>query len=209
MRAELDGLGEDFDAFAADLLATPSEDPVVRLRRQIAAIDAPDLGRRILQQAAHTLGPLAWNLLTDCAQLAGEHYRTAVSVSSPMVPVNAVLLDRLLELGQLTLVRDLRTVEPGFHIGTASGRGLRTDVVVNAVNPPPHSVPPAAAPLVASLLATGLATANPAGGLDVPPGTPLHVVGDLAAGGTFVTSSIPAIAARAAATAQALLDPAA
>ncbi|MBC6469296.1 FAD/NAD(P)-binding protein [Actinomadura alba] len=208
MRAELDGLGEDFDAFAADLLATPAEDPVVRLRRQIAAIDAPDLGRRILQQAAHTLGPLAWSLLTDRAQLAGEHYRTAVSVSSPMVPVNAVQFDRLLERGQLTLVRDLRTVEPsspGFRIRAAGG-SLRADVVVNAVNPPPHSVPPAAAPLVASLLSTGLATANPAGGLDVPSGAPLHVVGDLAAGGTFVTSSIPAIAARAAATAQALLS---
>ncbi|MFI6316154.1 FAD/NAD(P)-binding protein [Nonomuraea sp. NPDC050556] len=199
MRAELDGLGEDFDAFAADLLATSWEDPGVRLRRQLAAIDAPELGRRILQQAAHTLGPLAWSVLTDRTEWTGEHRRTAVSVSSPMVPVNAVEVDRLLERGQLTLVRGLRTVEPGFRIRTAGG-GLRADVVINAVNPPPHSVPPAAAPLVASLLATGLATANPAGGLDVPSGAPLHVVGDLAAGGTFVTSSVPAIAA----TAQAL-----
>ncbi|WP_327090310.1 FAD/NAD(P)-binding protein [Nonomuraea sp. NBC_01738] len=207
MRAELDGLGEDFDAFAADLLATATEDPVVRLRRQIAMIDNPDLGRRILQQAAHTLGPLAWSLLTDRDQLAGEHRRTAVSVSSPMVPVNAIQIDRLLESGQLTLVRDLRTIEPSspsFHV-LAAGGSLRADVVVNAVNPPPHSVPRAAAPLVASLLSTGLATVNPAGGLDVPSGAPLHVVGDLAAGGTFVTSSIPAIAARAAAAAHVLL----
>ncbi|MBB5084681.1 FAD/NAD(P)-binding protein [Nonomuraea endophytica] len=217
LRAELDELGKDFDAFAADLLATPFEDPVVRLRRQLAAIDAPELGRRIVQQAAHTLGPLTWGVLEDRDRLTGEHRRTAVSVSSPMVPVNAVQLDRLLARGQLTLVRGLRAVVPGFHItttdndpraesGLRADGGLRADVVVNAVNPAPHSVPEAAASLVASLLADGLATTGPEGGLEVPAGAPLHVVGDLAAGGTFVTSSIPAVAAQAAATAQALAD---
>ncbi|MFI6538056.1 FAD/NAD(P)-binding protein [Nonomuraea sp. NPDC050547] len=206
VRAELDDLGEDFDAFAADLLATPFEDPVVRLRRQLAAIDAPELGRRIVQQAAHTLGPLAWSVLEDRDRLTGAHHRTAVSLSSPMVPVNAVRLDRLLEAGQLTLVRGLSAVvpsDPGFRI-TATGGGSRADVVVNAVNPPPQAVPEPAASLVASLLAEGLAATAPGGGLEVPAGAPLHVVGDLAAGGTFVTSSIPAVAAQAAATAQAL-----
>ncbi|MFI9557136.1 FAD/NAD(P)-binding protein [Nonomuraea endophytica] len=217
LRAELEELGEDFDAFAADLLATPVEDPVVRLRRQLAAIDAPELGRRIVQQAAHTLGPLAWGVVEDRDRLTGEHHRTAVSVSSPMVPVNAVQLDRLLERGQLTLLRGLRAVVPGFHITTTDSAAradsdpraesdLRADFVVNAVNPPPHAVPEAAASLVASLLAQGLATTGSEGGLEVPAGAPLHVVGDLAAGGTFVTSSIPAVAAQAAATAQALID---
>ncbi|MFI6290845.1 FAD/NAD(P)-binding protein [Nonomuraea sp. NPDC050790] len=212
LRAELDDRGEDFDAFAADLLATPSEDPVLRLRRQIAAIDAPEMGRRIVQQAAHTLGPLVWNVLRDRDRLTDTDRRTAVSVASPMVPVNALQLDRLLERGQLTLVRGLRAVEhadPGFAITTAggaySGGVTRADIVINAVNPPPRAVPEAAASLVASLLAEGLATTGPEGGLTATTEGTVHVLGGLAASETFVTSSIPAVAAQAAATARTLM----
>jgi hypothetical protein len=79
--------------------------------------------------------------------------------------------------------------------------------VVNAVNPPPHAIPRTAEPLVTALLAAGAAL-DPDGGLRTDPSTGrlllggrpdprVHVVGDLAGGGTFVTTGIPGVAALA------------
>lgn len=65
-------------------------------------------------------------------------------------------------------------------------------------------MPHAAAQLVASLLAEDLAAPHPAEGL-VPADPRLHVVGDLAGGGPFITSGILGVAAQAARAAQAVL----
>ncbi|MEV0173190.1 FAD/NAD(P)-binding protein [Streptomyces sp. NPDC050803] len=206
LRAELADAGEDFDDLAADLLDPAAEDPVQRLRRQMAAVDDPRIGRRVVQQTAHSVGPYAWRLLpeSDRARLR-RHLRTAVSVASPMVPVNASVLMRLLDAGRLAVLAGVRAIEP------ANGRfrvrhddGERTaEIVVNAVNPPPQAVPAAARQLVQSLVGTGLATLHPSGGL-IPADPRVHVVGDMTGGGSFITSSIPGIAAQAAGTAQAL-----
>ncbi|WP_067479211.1 FAD/NAD(P)-binding protein [Actinomadura hibisca] len=191
LRAELADAGEDFAEFTAELFSTATEDPVQRLRRQIAAIDDPRIGRRVLQQTAHTVGPYAWRLLSesDRARLR-RHLRTAVSVVSPMVPVNASVLMRLLDAGQLVIER-------------VDGRFAASEIVINAVNPSPQAVPTAAQPLVRSLVDAGLATLHPSGGL-VPADPRVHVIGDLTGGGSFVTSSIPGVAAQASRTAQAL-----
>ncbi|NDU76676.1 SidA/IucD/PvdA family monooxygenase [Actinomadura sp. DSM 109109] len=207
LRAEMAEAGEDFAHLAADLLAARSEEPARRLRRQLAAVDDPRIGRRVLQVAAHTVGPYAWRLLPepDRERLRG-HFRLANSVTSPMVPVNAAALLRLFESGQLTMMTGLRkieAVEGGFRMG-GDGGDLDADVVVNAVNPPPQAVPRAAEPLVTSLLADGLAAPHPSGGL-VPADPRLHVVGDLIGGGSFITSSIPGLAAAGTRTASGLL----
>ncbi|MGW6274583.1 FAD/NAD(P)-binding protein [Streptomyces sp. NPDC055060] len=200
LRAELAEAGEDFDAFAADLLATGTEDPVVRLRRQLAAVDDPRIGRRVLQETAHSVGPYAWRLLpeSDRARLR-RHFRLATSVASPMVPVNAAVLLRLWDSGQLTAVAGLNKIEAADGAFTVHGdHGERAfDTVVNAVNPPPSAYPRAAGPLITALLAGGSAAPHPAGGL-VPADPRLHVVGDLAGGGPFITSGIAGTAARAA-----------
>ncbi|MEU5959147.1 FAD/NAD(P)-binding protein [Streptomyces sp. NPDC047525] len=209
LRAELADAGEDFDDLRADLAGAASEDPVQRLRRQLAAVDDPRTGRRLLQQTAHTVGPYAWRLLpeTDRAWLR-RHLRTAAGVASPMIPRNATVLLRLLDSGQLTVARGLRSIEPAdggrFRVRVRDDGGERTaQTVVNAVNPPPQAVPAAAGPLVRSLVETGLATLHPAGGL-IPADPRVHVVGDLTGGGSFITSSVPGIAAQASRTAQAL-----
>ncbi|MGI5171751.1 FAD/NAD(P)-binding protein [Spirillospora sp. CA-253888] len=206
LRAELADAGEDFDELAAELLRTETEDPVRRLRRQIDAIDDPRIGRRVLQETAHSVGPYAWRLLpeADRARLR-RHLRTATSVVSPMVPVNASLLMGLVDSGQLSIVSGVRTIEAAngrFRVrGTGGEFTART--VINAVNPPQQSVPAAAQQLVRSLTGTGLATLHPSGGV-IPADPRVHVIGDLTGGGSFITSSIPGVAAQASRTAQAL-----
>ncbi|MFI1677245.1 FAD/NAD(P)-binding protein [Streptomyces sp. NPDC020607] len=198
LREELAGRSGDFDALAAELRTTTTADPAQRLRQQLDAVDDPRAGRRVLQSAAHAVGPYAWRLLpeADRARLR-RHFRTAAAVASPMVPVNASVLMRLLDSGQLTIVPgDVRRA-----LATAPPR-----TVVNAVNPPPQSIPAGARHLVASLVDTGLGTLHPAGGL-LPADPRVHVVGDLAAGGSFITPSIPGVAAQASRTARALRAP--
>ncbi|MEV8318394.1 FAD/NAD(P)-binding protein [Streptomyces sp. NPDC059900] len=209
LRAELTDAAEDFDAFAAELMATGTEDPARRLRRQLAAVDDPRIGRRVLQEAAHTVGPYAWRLLSeaDRARLR-RHLRLAASVASPMVPVNAAILMRLLESDQLAIVAGARAIERAngrFRVHAARGAQLTAHAVINAVNPAPQSVPDAARRLVRSLTGAGLATLHPGGGL-VSADPRLHVVGDLAGGGSFITASIPGVAAQAKRAAQALLS---
>ncbi|WP_280400069.1 FAD/NAD(P)-binding protein [Nocardia carnea] len=204
-RAELTAAGESFDDFAADLLDTAA-DPVARLRHQIETIDDPGIGRRLVRESVHRLGPAVWPLLRDGdrARLR-QHFRTATAVASPMVPVNAVTVLEMLDTGRLELTSGVRVVAPvagRFRIETAVG-GRTSDIVVNAVNPPPQAIPAAARSLVDSLVAGGLAARHPEGGV-VPADPRVHVLGDLAGGGSFVTTGIAGLAARAAFIAGAL-----
>ncbi|MFB4273710.1 FAD/NAD(P)-binding protein [Nonomuraea sp. MTCD27] len=82
LRAELAEAGEDFDDFAAGVLAAPSEDPVRRLRRELAAVGDPEIGRRVLQSAAHSVGPYAWRLLPEADRVRlRRHFRLATSLA--------------------------------------------------------------------------------------------------------------------------------
>ncbi|MGW7065191.1 FAD/NAD(P)-binding protein [Streptomyces sp. NPDC054904] len=207
LRAELDEAGEDFEAFAAELAATESEEPVRRLQAQLAAVDDVRIGRRVLQETAHSVGPYAWRLLPEPDRMRlRRHFRMATSVASPMVPVNAATMMRLLDSGQLTTAVGVRKIEAAngmFRVHCDDGE--RTfDSVANAVNPPPRAIPRTAGPLVTALVADGSAELHPTGGL-VPADPRLQVVGDLAGGGPFITSSIAGIAAQAARAAQTIL----
>jgi len=209
LRAELAGAAEDFDELAAQFRATSTDDPVERLRRQIAAIDDPRIGRRVVQETAHTVGPHAWRLLREPDRaLLRRHLRTATSVVSPMVPVNASTLLRLMDSGQLTITPGLEAIDPvdgRFRIRHTAGHHT-TRAIVNAVNPPAQATPPTAQPLVHALTTAGLATPHPTGGV-VPRDPRLHIVGDLSGGTSFITSSIAAVAAQATHTARALGTP--
>ncbi|WP_280435645.1 FAD/NAD(P)-binding protein [Nocardia carnea] len=205
VRAELAGSGESFDDFAAELLDSGA-DPVARLRRQVAEIDDPRIGRRLVRESAHQLGSIVWPLLPDDdrARLR-KYFRTATAIASPMVPVNAVTVLGMLDTGRLELIRGVRAVEPvagRFRIEHAAG-GHTADIVVNAVNPPPQAIPAAARSLVDFLTTAGLAARHPEGGV-VPADPRVHIVGDLHGGGSFVTTGIAGLAARAAATARAV-----
>ncbi|MFF3214301.1 FAD/NAD(P)-binding protein [Streptomyces sp. NPDC002886] len=207
LRAELDEAGEDFEAFVAELAATESEEPVRRLQAQLAAVDDVRIGRRVLQETAHSVGPYAWRLLPEPDRMRlRRHFRMATSVASPMVPVNAATMMRLLKSGQLTTAAGVRKIEAAdgmFRVRCDDGE--RTfDSVVNAVNPPPRAIPRTAGPLITALVADGSAELHPTGGL-VPADPRLQVVGDLAGDGPFITLSIAGIAAQAARAAQTIL----
>lgn len=221
VRSLLDAeLGQDMGELAEEVRATPSEDPVERLRRQLSLIDSPNMSRRVLQQAMHTLGRSAWRLLREADQdvLRDEHFRTIASLSYPMVPGNAATMLELLDAGQLAVVPGVRKIEAGeggFRV-FADGDVRGADVVINAVNPPPHSIPESTSALVSSMLAGGAAELHADGGLNVEPATgrltvsgqadpQLYAVGDLAGGGMFITTSIPGLAACAEAAARAIL----
>ncbi|MFC5181282.1 FAD/NAD(P)-binding protein [Actinomadura harenae] len=206
LRAELDGLGEDIADLEADLRAAATEAPAVRLRRQIEMVDTRSQARRLVQDACHGVMATAWPLLPEADRATlRRHARLAVSLASPMVPVNAVRMLALYDSGQLDSVADVRAVRAaggGFVIETGGG-SRHADVVVNAVNPPPGSVPRAAAELVGTLLDEGLAARHPDGGF-LPSDPRVHVVGDLRGGRPFLTGGIPDVARGAARAARAL-----
>ncbi|TMQ90507.1 hypothetical protein ETD83_35175 [Actinomadura soli] len=210
IRTELAERGESWDDLAAWITATASRRPADSLREQLAMVDDPGLGRRILQEAAHTAGAVAWRLLPvpDREPLRTRHFRTITGLVSPMVPGNAAVLLDLFDAGTLESLSGIEKIEAGNGFRVAHAAGERTaDVVINAVNPPPHAIPRAAERLVSSLLGQGAAH-HPDGGLVTDPGTGrivvggrpdprLHVVGDLAGGGPFLVSGIPGVAAQA------------
>lgn len=217
IRTELAEHGESWDEVAAWIAATAVRDPVESLREQLGLVDDPRLGRRILREAAHIAGPVAWRLLpaSDRERIRTRRFRTITSFASPMVPGNAAALLDLFDAGTLESLAGIEKIEAGddgFRIVHATG--VRTaDVVINAVNPPPHAIPRTAERLVSSLLAQGAAQ-DPDGGLVADPGTGrvvvgdrpdtrLHVVGDLA-GGSFVVTGIAGVAAQAYRAAQSI-----
>ncbi|KOX21535.1 hypothetical protein ADK67_26440 [Saccharothrix sp. NRRL B-16348] len=174
MNAELAEAGQDIAPLTAEI--TTRERPVDRLRRQLAEVDSPYLGRRMFAAAVHMLGPAAWRLLSlaERTVLRTEHFRTITSLASPMVPGNARTLLALFDSGQLRLVPGVPKIEPGprgFRV--SSSDDLTADVVLNATNPP-------------------------TGGL--------HTVGATTTDTFFVTPSVPTLAAVAATTVAEILS---
>lgn len=220
MRAELTYLGQDFDSFAAEILATETEPPIDRLRRQLANVDTPHDGLRLLAMAIRVIGPMAWPLLaeSDRTMLRGRHFRTINSLSSPMVPHNAKIMLRLLDSGQLRLRPGVAKIEPrpdgGFTV--FDGTEWDVDAVINAVNPPAYTTPDETEPLVSALLRAGAAEFHPAGGLSVDrdtrrllvdgaPDPTWQVLGNLAADSMFIATNPTGLAAEAARLARTLL----
>ncbi|MEV6279757.1 FAD/NAD(P)-binding protein [Nocardia sp. NPDC051832] len=212
MRAEITALGQDFDAFAAEILATESESPADRLRRQLTEVDSPLHGTRLLAMAIRVIGPLAWPLLPESERnlLRGKHFRTINSLSSPMVPHNARIVLRLLDSGQLHLRPGVTKIaaRPSGGFTISDDTTWTTDVILNAVNPPAYTTPADTAPLVSALLAAGAAELHPAGGLTVDrhtraplvhgrPDPTWHVLGNLAADSMFIATNPPGLAAEA------------
>ena len=220
MREELAAAGADPDALACEVAAVGAEDPVRRLRRQLAEVDKPDLGLRILQKAVPTAGPDVWPLLSETfqAEVLREHYRTVMSLCCPMPPSSARRLADLFDAGLLEVVAGLRAVRPlvggGFRI-EADGGQHRVDVIVNAVDAPAHRIPSSAEALTASLVESGITVRHPLGGVRVERATSglsdgrrvdtrVYALGHLASGSLFFTFGMPSIVDRAYDIAQAV-----
>lgn len=213
MRAELADSGVRMEDVVREVNAAGVEDPVARLRRQLSSVRDTWLGLRILQRAVPDTGPDVWPLLPEHEKnlLLQSHYRTIMSICCPMPPASATTLLSLVDSGQLEIVRGLEGITPlpggGFEVVADGGTGT-ADVVVNAVNAPPHRIPPRAEPLISSLVAQGVARRHPRGGVHVERATSrltvddrpdhrLYALGDLAAGSLFFTFGVPSLVDRA------------
>ncbi|MDQ3576140.1 MAG: FAD/NAD(P)-binding protein [Actinomycetota bacterium] len=212
MNAELVAAGEDPDAIRREIASVRDEEPVARLRRQLAEVDSPSVGMRILQQAVPDAGPDVWPLLSedDKVLLLAEHYRTLMSLCCPMPPSSAATLLSLIDSGRLELVHGVRHVEAvdgGFHISTAHG-DYEAKTLVNAVNARLRTISEKAAPMIQSLVMAGLAEPHPRGGVHVEratsrltvgahPDARLYALGDPAAGSLFFTFGVQSLVDRA------------
>jgi uncharacterized NAD(P)/FAD-binding protein YdhS len=213
MQEELAAADVDLDDVFLEIMAVEGEEPVERLRRQLAAVDEEGLGLRILQRAVPDTGPDVWPLLPEAEKtaLVRNHYRTIMSLCCPMPPASAATLLALIADGQVEILRGLEHLSAapggGFRI-RAGERSRHAAVVVNAVNAPAHRIPQIAEPMVNSLVEGGMARLHPRGGLHVERATSrltvegrtdprLHALGDLAAGSLFFTFGVPSLVDRA------------
>ncbi|MCM6773897.1 FAD/NAD(P)-binding protein [Nocardia sp. CDC159] len=212
--------GGDPSAVLTELVAVECEDPTARLRRHLAMIDDPDPAIRLAQKAVPLSGPDLWVRLQPRAQalVRSRYYRAVQSLCCPMPPGNARVIAAGIEQNRLAVQRGLWNVEPvaggGFDIFTTDGV-FRADTVLNATGAAAHRQPPAARDLLVSLVAAGLASHHPDGGLWVDPATSRTVVdgrpipsvyamGDIESGTLFFTSGMPSVVDRAADVAHSL-----
>jgi uncharacterized NAD(P)/FAD-binding protein YdhS len=213
MIEEVRAAGGDPAKLAAEVAGVEREEPIVRLRRQLAEVTAEDPGLRILQHAVPMTGPDVWPLLAghEQAEVIRSHYRTVMSLCCPMPPSSGHRLLGLLEAGQLELRPGLRGLAPaedgGFLVRTVAGE-RRVQAVVNAVNPSPHRVHPAAETLIDSLVRSGMTSRHPLGGITVARATSgllsdrtvssrIYALGTIASGSLFFTYGMPSVVDRA------------
>lgn len=219
---ELADAGEDIGTLRAEIDKLAADEPVARLRRQLAEVDAPGMAMRILQQAVPECGPDVWTALRgeERELFVAKHYRIAMSLCCPMPPTTAEKLLGLFDDGRLSIVRGVRTVEAqaggGFSIVTDAGV-RHADIVVNGVNARLRSFSGDAAPLITSLVAERLAELHPHGGLALERATSrltvhgvpqdrLYALGDPGAGSLFFTFGIESLVDRAVDIARSLAD---
>lgn len=219
MEKELSELGQDFGTLTDEIIGNGTEPPVQRLRRQLSLVTDPHQGRRLLGRAIRTVVPAVWPLFSeqDKTMLRSTHFRTINCLSSPMVPHNANILLNLLDSGQVRLRPGLQKIRPHSPAGftVTDGAEWTADVVINAVNPPAYTVPPAAEELIRSLITSASAERHPFGGLTTQPGTGRLLVsgrpdrtwyaqGNIASTSTFIATDPTGLAHEAARLARTL-----
>jgi uncharacterized NAD(P)/FAD-binding protein YdhS len=205
--------GADLDALYEEITGLDREAPVDRLRRQFAAVDAPDRGLRILQHAVPDIGPDVWPLLRekDRAEILRSHYRTIMSLCCPMPPGSAAQLLDLVDAGRLEIRAGLggvaRRPGGGFDAVLSDGSVVHARTVVNAVSASESRIPTRALPLVNALVDSRAASPHPHGGLRleratsrlVSAGLPdprLYGLGTIGAGALFFTFGVPSLVDR-------------
>lgn len=181
----------------------------------------------LLQRCVTALTPAysaLWRALPPGEQRAflRRHHRAFACLRNPMPPVNARKLVTLAEAGDVSFRRGVTAVrrDPGggFTAAFADGSTERYDRVVNAVGRTNDLTAAPEGSLLRDLARRSLVAAHPAGGIQVEPesnralrpdGTPrpgFHVVGDLASGVHFHSSSMEYVARQAARVARYSVD---
>lgn len=154
LRAELRATGiSETDVLRELALSEPALD---RLRRQLRGPAPHDAGIGVVREALHHFAGHAWNLLPEHEQahLWQRYSRAVTSLCCPMPRHRAALLLRLLESGQLRVVRDLSAVVPhpgGTFELVARDSRPRVNTLFNAMNPGAPGTTGGSGPLEASV----------------------------------------------------------
>lgn len=98
-----------------------------------------------------------------------------------MPPTSAARLLELIDSGQLQIVSGIRHIEAsadgGFTVVADNGEHT-ANFMINAANDPARRLPPRAEPLIASVVAAGVADRHPRGGLHLDRATSQLVADD-------------------------------
>lgn len=188
--------------------------PEQQLRKDLESAMDPDPGWTILRNGMIGIGQHAWYFLTDedKAYLRTVN-RKLMRFLCPMPALTAQRLLAMLETKQLEIVSSITKVEP---IAKGAGRfeirashNITADVVIGASTPATREAGEDVQKLMDSLIAQGLAVANPFGGLDVditssrvtsPLGVAnprIHALGDLTSGAYFFIFGLSILVSRA------------
>ncbi|WP_190022699.1 FAD/NAD(P)-binding protein [Streptomyces hiroshimensis] len=180
----------------------------------------------LAQRCVAALSPFyseLWRSLPDASRrlFLRDHYRTYNCLRSPMPVTNANRLLGLHDAGRLGFARGITHVTAaaggGFTATFAEGRTEHYDAIVNAVGRTNNTAAASASSLTSRLLRNGTFVSHPLGGIRVDPETNrvrgsagavsphLYVIGDLASGEHFHTSSMELVARQAARVAEELV----
>jgi uncharacterized NAD(P)/FAD-binding protein YdhS len=212
--AEIDLTRTVYRSWAEAMPAPPTTTAGLRAEIALAASGAHAHWQSVLAALVPWIPDLWRRLDADGQQALSTTYRTPWMTrvaSFPLVSAQRILA--LLESGQLRIHGALEAVQPegaGYRLAFADGRPpIHADAVVNATGPGFGARALEALPLTRELLADGLASAHPGGGLRVdagsfallaPDGTPqegLHLIGDLSRSVWGATNTVVGMARQA------------
>lgn len=212
LEAELNSVGVDINSLAADIVNISNS--IQQLRSDLDRARNGDLGWTLARNGIIGSGKDLWYLLREQDKaIVKSYHQTLMRQCCPMPLSTGERLLEMFNTGQLDLIRKVTSIRGNQHKGSGfeiiAERNASADIVIGACTPAAHEPTPIARPLVNSLIAQGLATLHPLGGLCVERKTArllneqgasdhrLYVLGGLTSGAYLFTSGIVAIVAHA------------
>lgn len=212
LKSELDSAGIDINSLADGF--DNSGSPILQLQSELDRARKGDPAWTLARNGLVGCGKDLWHLLRDEDKDAVKSYHQAfMRFYRPMPPSTGEHLLELFNSGQLDLIsgatsiRATKDTGAGFEILAA--RNISADIVIEAAAFDTHEPSPLARPIIDALIAQGLASPHPFGGLRVERktarllnanGTPdsrLHALGDLTSGDYLFTFGIISLVAHA------------
>ncbi|MEW2498670.1 FAD/NAD(P)-binding protein [Streptomyces nodosus] len=191
----------------------PTEAPADRLTRHVDLAERGEVWHPLLINAANDVIELVWSRWSDAERrtFLRDYHHVFQSLLHPMPMSTATRLLSTIRAGQLRViggVRNVRATTDGFTV-TARETTFTTDILINSAKNDKPAPPTAASALCASAVEAGLGRYDPFGGLtidttdnrlipaDSSRPAPVFVLGQLAAGCLYYTSSLGMITRRA------------
>jgi uncharacterized NAD(P)/FAD-binding protein YdhS len=213
LKAELDSVGIDINSLIADL--GHNSTPFQQLRSDLERARRGDLGWMLARTGVIASIRDIWSLLgeEDKVDIVKAYHQIIMRQCCPMPLSTGERLLEMFNAGQLDLIRQVTSIRGNQHKGSGfeiiAERNISADIVIGATTPSTREPSPIARPIINSLIAQGLATPHPLGGLRVERKTArllneqgvsdhrLHATGALTTGDYLLTSGLGPIVTHA------------